>query len=68
LNAEGECITVEEAGRRCGVSRPTAYVACHQWLQTAGEAGIPCRRVGRRIVVPLRAFNRWLEGQREELT
>lgn len=46
-------ISVEEAGRRLGVSRNTAYEA-------AGRGEIPTIRIGRRLLVPVVAFERLL--------
>ena len=46
-------ITVEEAGRLIGVRRSAAYEAARR-----GE--LPTRRVGRRLLVPVPAFRRWL--------
>ena len=46
-------ITVEEAGALIGVRRSAAYEA-------ARRGDLPTRRVGRRLVVPVPAFLRWL--------
>ncbi len=48
-------ISVEEAGRVFGLSRPAAYAAVHR-----GE--IPVRRFGRRLVVPVPALLALLEA------
>ena len=48
-------MTVEEAGRCLGVSRPTAYL-----LAKLGK--IPVIRLGRRLVVPIAALNKMLEN------
>ena len=56
-------ISVEEAGRRLGVSRNTAYEA-------AGRGEIPTIKIGRRLLVPLVAFERLLDqpaGTRQEV-
>jgi excisionase family DNA binding protein len=47
-------MSVEEAGRRLGVSRNSAYEA-------AGRGEIPTIRIGRRMLVPLVAFERLLD-------
>lgn len=52
--SERKTISVEEAGRRLGVSRNTAYEA-------AGRGEIPTIRIGRRMLVPLVAFERLLD-------
>lgn len=46
-------ISVEEAGHQLGISRNTAYEA-------AGRGEIPTIRIGRRLLVPLVAFERLL--------
>jgi excisionase family DNA binding protein len=50
-----ECltITVPEAGKRLGISRPASYAAAER-----GE--IPTIRIGRLLKVPLRAFEQML--------
>ncbi|WP_264047954.1 helix-turn-helix domain-containing protein [Methylobacterium flocculans] len=50
---ERRTISVEEAGRQLGLSRNTAY-------QAAGRGEIPTIRIGRRMLVPLVAFERLL--------
>ena len=52
-NNEKMVMTVEEAGRLVGVSRPTAYK-----LVKAGQ--LPAMRLGRRLIVPKAALERWL--------
>ncbi|POR40504.1 helix-turn-helix domain-containing protein [Methylobacterium sp. V23] len=51
--SERKTISVEEAGRQLGLSRNTAY-------QAAGRGEIPTIRIGRRMLVPLVAFERLL--------
>lgn len=48
-------LTVEEAGRLLGLSRPTAY-------QAAARGEIPSIRIGRRILVPVAALSKLLES------
>ncbi len=43
-------ISVEEAGRILGLSRPSAYAAANQYLETGH--GIPALRFGHRLRVP----------------
>ena len=50
---EKATITVAEAGRRLGIGRNSAYEA-------ARRGDIPAIRLGKRLVVPLRAFERML--------
>ena len=48
-------LTVEAAGKRLGLSRPSSYLAVKR-----GE--IPAIRVGRRLLVPIAALERMLES------
>lgn len=47
------CMTVEEMGKQLGVSRVLAY-------QLANSEGFPAVRIGRRLVIPVSAFEKWL--------
>lgn len=47
------CMTVEEMGKQLGVSRVLAY-------QLANSEGFPAVRIGRRLVIPVPAFEKWL--------
>ena len=49
-------ISVPEAARRLGIGRNQGYEA-------ARNAQIPTIRLGRRLVVPLAAFERMLRGE-----
>lgn len=46
--------TVEEMGVALGISRVKAY-------QLANRADFPKLRLGKRIVIPIEALNKWLE-------
>ena len=48
--------TAKEAAQAANVSMPTLYA----WTKTAG---FPVIRAGRKLVVPIDAFRRWLEAQ-----
>ena len=50
-------ISVEEAGRRLGISRNSAYEACK-------NGQIPTIRIGRLLLVPIVPFERMLDPQR----
>jgi excisionase family DNA binding protein len=57
-------LTVDEAGRLLGVSRMTAYAAVR-------DGTIPSLRIGRRVLVPRKAFMEMLArpgGERVELS
>ena len=49
-------MTVEEVGKAMGISRPKAY-------ELASRADFPVIRVGKRKVIPIDAFRRWMEQQ-----
>lgn len=49
-----DTITVEEAGGILGLGRSASYAAIRR-------GDIPCKRIGRRYVVPVRAFARFLD-------
>jgi len=49
-------MTVDEVGLAMGISRPKAY-------ELTEREGFPCIRVGRRKVIPVDGFRRWLEAQ-----
>lgn len=54
--SEREVISVPEAGQRLGISRNSAYDAARR-----GE--IPTIRIGKRLLVPIVAFQRLIEGK-----
>lgn len=55
-------LTVEEAALALGVSRASAYEAARLYLATGGEEGLPVIRLGRRLLVPVPALTRLLDG------
>ncbi len=56
-------LTVQEAAVRLRISRTAAYMLTRQWLDTAGQEGIPAVRIGRSIRVPASAFDEWTRGR-----
>jgi excisionase family DNA binding protein len=54
-------VTVEEAGRQLGVGRNTAYEA-------ARMGQIPVIRIGKRMVVPVAALERLLDGEPQKIS
>lgn len=50
-------LTVEEAARVLRIGRTTAYEQAHLWLDT-GREGLPVKRVGGSLRVPLAQFER----------
>jgi len=55
MNTLEDTITVEQAAKRLKIGRNTAYEAVKR-------AEIPSIRIGRRILVPIKALNNWLEN------
>jgi excisionase family DNA binding protein len=53
---EPDAYTVEEAGRRLGISRDLAY-------RLAGDGTLPTLRLGKRLVVPRVQLERMLAGK-----
>lgn len=49
-------MNVKEMGAMMGISTPKAY-------DLASSEGFPSIKMGRRIVIPIEAFNRWLDEQ-----
>jgi len=58
---ERDCMTIEEAGRRIGLSRGGSYLAARR-----GE--LPVLRFGRRLLVPKLAFEEMLRGKQPGVT
>lgn len=56
MEKEAICLSVPELAKRLGISRVGAY-------QLANSAGFPTVRIGRRLVVPVAALEKWLEEQ-----
>lgn len=56
--ADRKVMTVPEAGQKLGISRNSAY-------QAAREGQIPTIRIGRRLLVPVAAFERFLDGDHQ---
>jgi excisionase family DNA binding protein len=50
---------VEEAAEILRISRSSAYEMANSWLRSDGEHGLPCLRLGRRIVVPRAVIDDW---------
>ena len=59
--ADNDCLTltVEQAGKLLGISRAHAYD-----LARTGE--IPSVKLGKRVVIPRRALERFIDGEIEE--
>lgn len=56
MDTKALCITVEEMGKRLSISRASAYALAH-------SEGFPTVTIGRRMLIPLSALERWLEAQ-----
>jgi len=61
MDKEKQTLTVTEVARCLGIGRNSAYEAIAR-----GE--IPVIRVGKRLLVPKVAFEKWLSGERQTLT
>lgn len=55
-----DVLSVEQMAGIVGVGRQTAYAQCRRWLASNGADGIPCRRVGRLILVYRYELETWL--------
>jgi excisionase family DNA binding protein len=56
--SESLVFTADELAGLLGVDRKTVY-------DGASRGDIPCKRVGRRVLFPRVAIERWLEGAKE---
>lgn len=56
---EKTAISVAELSIQMGISLPKAY-------ELVKQPGFPTIRVGARILIPVDAFNRWLESQSQK--
>ena len=54
--AASHYISVDELAKKLAIARATAY-------QLAKISGFPCFYVGKRIIIPLHAFNQWANEQ-----
>ncbi|HEY4240760.1 MAG TPA: helix-turn-helix domain-containing protein [Kofleriaceae bacterium] len=52
---DAACMSVAACARALGVNRKTVYASI-------ASGGIPCRRLGRRILIPRGALAAWLRG------
>lgn len=50
---EKKALNVPDIAQQLGISRPTAYDLCKQ-------EGFPSITVGKRIIIPVDAFEKWL--------
>lgn len=53
---EKVAMTVKEMGQQLGISPPKAY-------ELTNIKGFPCIQVGRRKIIPIDAFKRWMNEQ-----
>ncbi|HEV2810484.1 MAG TPA: helix-turn-helix domain-containing protein [Acidimicrobiales bacterium] len=51
---------MEETAQVLGIGRQTAYAQCRRFLATDGREGIPCHRIGRRILIYRAELEAWL--------
>ncbi len=55
-----DVLAVEETAQVLGIGRQTAYSECRRFLATDGREGIPCHRIGRRILIYRAELEAWL--------
>lgn len=55
---ESTFLTVEQAAKRLGVSRNTAYLATKRYRDTGGEEGLPVIKIGGCLRVPVAVIER----------
>lgn len=48
-------LTVDDIAKALGISKQNAYILCHR-------KSFPCVQVGKRLVIPRAAFEKWLEN------
>jgi hypothetical protein len=51
-------MTVQEAAHALGIGEALAYRMANEFLQSGGSSGIPCVRLGRRLLVSRRGLER----------
>lgn len=49
-------MTVQEMATQLGISKPKAY-------ELTRIKGFPVLRLGRRVIIPVEAFHRWMDEQ-----
>ena len=54
-------LRIQEAAKRLGISKNSAYQAAHRYLETGGAEGIPCIKLGGRYLVPAASLERWTQ-------
>ncbi len=54
-------IRIQEAARRLGISKNSAYRAAHRYLETGGREGMLCIKLGGRYLVPAASLERWTQ-------
>lgn len=59
MEKEKACYTVDEIGKILGISRATAF-------NLVKSKGFPAFRIGKRIIIPISAFSRWLDEQAKQ--
>ena len=51
-------MTVPEAARTLGIGEALAYRMANEFLENGGSSGIPCVRLGRRLLVSRKGLDR----------
>ncbi len=57
----GTFMTVQEAAHVLGIGEALAYRMANEFLNSGGASGIPCVRLGRRLLVSSRGLQRLVD-------
>lgn len=58
MRQAGSFLTVQEAAQVLGIGEALAYRMANEFLNNGGASGIPCVRLGRRLLVSRRGLDR----------
>lgn len=56
-------MTVQEAAHVLGIGEALAYRMANEFLDNGGASGIPCVRLGRRLLVSTRGLDRLIDPE-----
>jgi hypothetical protein len=58
-------MTVQDAARALGIGEALAYRMANEYLENGGSSGIPCVRLGRRLLVSRKGLDRLVVSEAE---